>query len=282
MVTMAVQAAGIAIIATGMVLVIVVAQHRPVGRVARRPHRDELRAADDRLVPERLRHRRRTSRSSGSIALALGDRPRRRDRRPPGLHHRLHRRAVVHRHARRPAVDPRPRLVPVAAARRSPASTPTFQLIGGGAQGSIGGTLTWVLGDPRLRRDRRPALQRPPAAAALRLPGAADVGGGPARRSSAASPSSGSPGSPTTTSGRRASPTSIATEQHRDRRRRAAADPDRVPVPDRPAHRRDAGDDLHRHPAALRPLRLRLRRQPRRRRAGRHQHALDDPQDVRR
>ena len=53
---------------------------------------------------------------------------------------------------------------------------PNFQLIGGGAQGSIGGTLTWVLGVARLCRDRRAAHQRPAPAAALRLPAPADVG----------------------------------------------------------------------------------------------------------
>ena len=92
---------------------------------------------------------------------------------------------------------------------------------------------------------------------------------------------SGSPGSPTTTSGRRASPTSTPTEHGITPAARRPADPDRLPVPDRPAHRRHARHELHRDPPALRPVRVRLRRQPRRGRAGRHQHALDDPQDLR-
>ena len=40
MVTLAVQTTVVAIMATGMVLVIVVAQHRPVGRLDRRRHRN--------------------------------------------------------------------------------------------------------------------------------------------------------------------------------------------------------------------------------------------------
>ena len=47
----------------------------------------------------------------------------------------------------------------------------TFQHFGGGATGSIGGTLTWVLALHRLHRRRRPAHQQPPATATLRLPG---------------------------------------------------------------------------------------------------------------
>ena len=57
-----------------------------------------------------------------------------------------------------------------------------FRLIGGGAAGSIGGILTWALGDPRLPRHHRPALLQPPPATALRVPASPDVGGGAARR----------------------------------------------------------------------------------------------------
>ena len=117
MVTMAVQAAGIAIIATGMVLVIVsrnidLSVGSLVGLIAMSyallmtdwfPH--ILGIGAGRPVPVGAR-------------AGARDRPRSGDRRPPGVHHRLHRRAVVHRHARRPALDPRSRLVPVAAARR--------------------------------------------------------------------------------------------------------------------------------------------------------------------
>ena len=60
-------------------------------------------------------------------------------RRAPGLHHRLRRRALVHRHPRRPAVDPRRRLVSLERRGRV-RPRPDFQLLGGGAQGSIGGT----------------------------------------------------------------------------------------------------------------------------------------------
>ena len=87
------------------------AQHRPVGGIAGRHHRDDLRPADDRLVA-RAGPRQR-------CPVQLGHRPRarhphgRRHRRRPGVHHRLHRRALVHRHPRRTAVDPRRRLVPL-------------------------------------------------------------------------------------------------------------------------------------------------------------------------
>ena len=167
-------------------------------------------------LPNILGHRRRLPVPLGHRA---GARHRRRGghRRAPGLHHRLHRRAVVHRHARRAAVDPRRRLVPLAAAPPCRAWTRTSSSSAAGPQGSIGGTLTWVLGARRLRRDRRAAHQRPPAAPAVRVPAPADVGRGPARRRRAAWPSSAWPRSPTPTSGRRASPTG---------RRRAERGPD--------------------------------------------------------
>ncbi len=59
---------------------------------------------------------------------------------------------------------------------------PGFQKIGGGGDGSIGGPLTWALGILGCARDRRPAAQQPTAASALRVPASADVGGGPAGR----------------------------------------------------------------------------------------------------
>ena len=193
MVTLAVQAAGIAIIATGMVLVIVsrnidLSVGSLVGLIAM-----TLRPADDRLVPAHLRASARTSRSSGSLALAHRDRasgppsaPSRASSSPTSacpsfivtLGGLLSIRGLVWYQSQGAAVS---------------GLDPTFQLIGGGAQGSVGGTITWLLGDRRLRRDRRPAVQRPPAAPPLRLPGPADVGGGPARRSSAAPRRSGSP-----------------------------------------------------------------------------------------
>ena len=122
MITMAVQAAGIAIIATGMVLVIVsrnidLSVGSLVGLIAM-----SYALLDDRLVPAHLRDRR-----GRAVPVGPGPRPRDRARRgrrcDPGVHHRLHRRAVVHRHAGRPAVDPRPRLVPIPRRRRRRDST---------------------------------------------------------------------------------------------------------------------------------------------------------------
>ena len=82
-----------------------VAEYRPVRRVHRRRRGDGLRAAPDRLAagprarigqPDPMDRRPR-----------VGRRPRGIHRRFPGLHHRLHRRPVLHRHARRPAVPAR-------------------------------------------------------------------------------------------------------------------------------------------------------------------------------
>ena len=197
MITMAVQAAGIAIIATGMVLVIVsrnidLSVGSLVGLIAMSY---ALLMTD--WFPRIL--------GIGPdvpfqwvLALALGHRARRGRRGDPGLHHRLHRRAVLHRHARRPAVDPRPGLVPVAGRRRdrarpdlpahrrrrprarSASSSPGSSAIVGCV--AIVGLL----------------VQQPAAAAPLRLPGATDVGRGAARRASAARSCSASPGSRTT------------------------------------------------------------------------------------
>ncbi len=58
---------------------------------------------------------------------------------------------------------------------------PTFQLLGGSAQGSIGGLLTWAIALVGCRGDRRPAHQLPAPASPLRVPGPADVGRGPDR-----------------------------------------------------------------------------------------------------
>ena len=52
----------------------------------------------------------------------------------------------------------------------------TFQHFGGGATGSIGGTLTWALAADRLHRRRRPAGQQSAAASSVRLPGPPDLG----------------------------------------------------------------------------------------------------------
>ena len=158
-----------------------VPQHRPVGRLARRRRRHGLRVADDRLAAKHPRHR-PDNPLMWILALALGLALGVGIGALPGFHHRLHRRPVVHRHARRAAGLPRRRLAAVAAGRPSPGSTRTFQLLGGGAQGSLGGTLTWLVGVDRLRRGHRAARLQPPAAAAVRLPAAADVGRGPARR----------------------------------------------------------------------------------------------------
>ena len=97
----------------------------------------------------------------------------------------------------------------------------TFQHFGGGATGSIGGTLTWVLAADRLRRRRRPAHQQPPAAPTLRLPGPPDVGRGAPRGRSGSWPSSAWPPSPTPTTGPWASPSATPPRTASPSRRRA-------------------------------------------------------------
>ena len=107
MTTLAVQAAGIAIIATGMVLVIVSRNiDLSVGSLVGLISMTYALLMTD-WFPRILGHRRRRpvpagsspSGSASASAPAIGG--------APGLHHRLHRRALVHRHARRTAVDPR-------------------------------------------------------------------------------------------------------------------------------------------------------------------------------
>ena len=199
----------------------------------------------------------------------------------PGLHHRLRRRPVLHRHARRPPVPARLGRGCCRAAPPSRACRPTFRKIGGGVPGldrrEVDVGRSRAIGCVAIIA---PARLQPSAAAALRLPGAADVGRGPARRRSAAPSSSASPRSPTRTTCRRASRPQYAAGARHHRAAGRPEDPARLPVADHPRHGRDAGDDLPRHPPAVRPLCLRLRRQSRCRRAGRHQHALDDHEDL--
>ena len=116
MVTLAVQASGTAIMATGMVLIIVsrnidLSVGSIVGVVA--------------MVYALLQTEWLPALGLGLdspvmwiVALALGRRPRGVHRRLPGLHHRLHRRALLHRHARRPPVPARLGLAAVERRRR--------------------------------------------------------------------------------------------------------------------------------------------------------------------
>ena len=55
----------------------------------------------------------------------------------------------------------------------------SFRLLGGGVEGAIGATWTWVVGALCLRRHRRrAALRTPPPAQPLRLPAPPALGGG--------------------------------------------------------------------------------------------------------
>ena len=148
---------------------------------------------------------------------------------------------------------------------------PTFQNIGGGGAGLDRRHADLGARHPRLRRDRRAARQRPAATAAA----TASRSGRCGRRSCSAVVGCaivlGSPLFANANFG-----LGLATVAPGPVRRRA-----------------DPGSPIIlligvtlvmtfiANAAPLRAVRLRLRRQPRRRRAGRHQHPLDDPQDVR-
>ena len=193
MITMAVQAAGIAIIATGMVLVIVsrnidLSVGSLVGLIAMSY---ALLMTD--WFPHILGHRR-------GLPVPVGPRPRPRDRRSARASARVQgfiiayigvpsfivtlggllsiRGLVWYQSQGAAVVGPRPDLP---AHRRRRARARSARLI------------TWVVGVVGCVGDRRLAATTAGAAAALRLPAPADVGRGAPRRSSAAPPSSASP-----------------------------------------------------------------------------------------
>ncbi len=146
----------------------------------------------------------------------------------------------------------------------------TFALLGGGPQGSLGENLSWLVAGLVVRCDHLRAHRRPPATAPqIRVPAPPDAGGDHARRASAASSRSAPWPWPTRTPG----PQQLAQQlRGRERHHRAAGRPDhpdghRHPGPHRARDR--CPDDLPRHPAPVRPLRLRDRRQPGRGRTSR-------------
>ncbi len=156
---------------------------------------------------------------------------------------------------------------------------PSFQLIGGGAQGSLGGALTWVVGVIGCTRRRRPARVQPETETSVRVPAAPDVGRDPARGARLRRhPRACLVRQPELLA--QGSRCAVRQGQQHPGAAGRSPDLDRIPVSGRAADRRDAGDELHRDATPLRPLRVRLRRQSGRGRAGRHQHALDDPQDL--
>ena len=171
---LSVQTSSIAIMATGMVLVIVmrhidlsvgsimgfVSTIIGVAQVYFLPAYLGLEQPSD--LDHRGRHR-------------AGDR--RGDRRLSWLAGRLSRHPGVHRHARRPIVLARRGVVGDDAARPSRRSMQRFALMGGGPLGSIGAPGELGARPARLRRHRVRPLRRPAAAGAVPLSAAADVGG---------------------------------------------------------------------------------------------------------
>ena len=206
------------------------------------------------------------------------DRHRRVHRRRPGLHHRLHRGA-------RPSSSPSagccrlPRRVWVLPGRHAvSALDPTFELIGGGP-GLDRRDRDLDRGSSWLHRHRGHPVVRPAAATAVRFPAPADVGRGAARRRGLRHRArSGRLRQRLPLAGRPRHPVREGARHHRAGGR--SQDRGGHPLAAGHRHRRDDRHDLPGHASPVRSQRLRLRRQPRRRRAGRHQHPLDDHEDV--
>ena len=149
------------------------APHRPLGRIDHRLRLDDHRRGAG-PYPADLSRPRQSGDLDHRRDPCLGDR--RGDRRLSRLAGRLHRHSVLHRHARRPIVLARRRVVgddrpdhraarqPLRADGRGPAWLDR-------SEGELGA------GGDLLRRDRVRSLRRPSAAGAVSFPSTADVGG---------------------------------------------------------------------------------------------------------
>ena len=154
---------------------------------------------------------------------------------------------------------------------------PVFQLLGGGPEGSLGGLLSWLVAaavclaiigylvyNRRQRRKFGFKLRPMWAEVLVGVVGCGVVIGLVAYANAYLWPEG--PGQPLGPGPRGSRPARWHPVGH--------------PVPDRHPAGRDRPDDVHRHASPVRPVRVRVRREPRRGRAGRHQHPLDDPEDV--
>ena len=200
------------------------------------------------------------------------------DRRVPGLPDRLRRDPVVRRDPRRPARLPRRHLGLSGGTTSRP--TPSSCSSAAGRKGSLGGTSAGSSGSSICVGDRLPARQLAGASGEVRICAPARCGPRSLSASSRARSCSARSTSPTATTGRPGSRRS--TRRPTASRNRRAASRSR-----RGSRSRSSSSigvtivmTLPGHPPALRPRRLRLWRQPRRRRAGRHQHPLDDHEDL--
>ena len=213
------------------------------------------------------------------IALGDRDRPRGRDRRRPGFHRRLRRRAVVHRDARRhpdlarPHLPLRPgtdagadgRQLPAAGRRHPRLARRVAQLAAGshrlrgliafGLVAADGGVVATSSPSAHWRR-HRPRRGRLPDRPRRGLARQQRILAGPARQ-------------PVRRAHGIVEPAGGLEHPNRHR------------LPGRDPHRGRVGDDVRRPPSPVRPLRLRHRRQPRCRRARRHQRPSDDAAHVR-
>ena len=141
--TLSVQAASVAVLAMGMVLIIVSRNiDLSVGSVVGVIGHD-LRGPDARDLS--VRPSASTPRTAGSSRSPSASRsgP---SRRLPGIHHCLHRSALVRRHPRRTAGIPRPRSAIISGGSTQAPDDKQFVVLGGGPQGSLGGPLSWAVG----------------------------------------------------------------------------------------------------------------------------------------
>ena len=142
---LSVQSASVAIMATGMVLIIV-SRNIDLSVGSMLGFIGMVMAMIQAEWLPRPSGSASTSRTPGSSRSPSGIVVGRRDRRLPGLHHRLHRRAVVHRHARRPARLARRSRSGSRRARRSRRSTAPSSSSAAGPRGRSAATLSWIVG----------------------------------------------------------------------------------------------------------------------------------------
>ena len=261
---LSVQSSSVAIMATGMVLDHRVAQHRPVGRIGPGFTGTTMAMVQTEWLPNSGPARpARTPGSSPSPSASpsaplIGA--------LPGLHHRLPRRPVLHRHPRRPARLGGPRSSSSVRVRRSRPSTRSSSCSAAGRP---------------VRSARRSAGSSASSPASGSSTASSPAGGGGGKYGFPVRPqwaevtlmvvgvrgaSSARSGSPTATPGR---------PRWRQQYRQGPEHPGRHR---QPGPHRDRCRDRHDHPRdapALRPLRVRHRRQPRGGRARRHQHPPD-------
>ena len=156
----------------------------------------------------------------------------------------------------------------------------TFRLMGGGPEGSIGATWSWIVGIVACVAVVLDAAQRPHAAQALQVSAAPGLGRSISSASSPASSSSAPSGSPIPIPGRSASSKRYAEANGITIPEGGLFIAHGIAIPVLIAVGRRHRHDLHHHPHPLRPLCLCHRRQSGSGRTRRHQHPLGDHEDL--